>query len=264
MLAFALPGAPKAPDALPAQTLVTPAEAAASKGEIKDQPLGKLLEAWRKMVADHRVDFHEHARQVAAWDSHLRQAHVDLHDLECSVEQLQQDSKEVDSRLRSVEGTMDQMAEQLDHVEQHVERLLGQYNVGDMTHGQAQRARMGAYGAALELDDMLQHLEEKLETIEREMLDDQQELSAEPVRGASSLATLSLPISARARERASSRLLCPSHPQLAVLRNAARAEESNLQLLQEDADRVLKGSDHLTAQLGRWGRGGGAFGGGGW
>ena len=261
MLGFALPAAPKAPDALPAQTLVTPAEAAASKGEIKDQPLGKVLEAWRKMVADHRVDFHEHARQVAAWDSHLRQAHVDLHDLECSVEQLQHDSKEVDSRLRSVEGTMDQMAEQLDHVEQHVERLLGQYNVGDMTHGQAQRARMGAYGAALELDDMLQHLEEKLETIEKEMLDDQQELSAEPVRACPPRHPFP-PTTARARP-SSPASFAPTQPQLAVLRNAARAEESNLQQRQVDADRVLKGSDQLPAQLGRSGRGG-AFGGGGW
>ena len=63
----------------------------------------------------------------------------------------------------------------------------------------------------------------------------------------------------RARARAHPHASCaPTQPQQAVLRNAARAEESNLQLLQEDADRVLKGSDHLTAQLGRSGRGGGA------
>ena len=148
--------------------------------------LGDLLKSWQQMVSTQRADFHAQASTVAKWDMDLRRAHVDLHDLECSVTQLTEDSRNVDARLQSVEGTMLQMQEQLGAVEAELDEHLRQHGGGgggDAVHGAAQRARMGAYSAALELDDMLKHLEDKLADIEAHMRSEQQELSADPVRG---------------------------------------------------------------------------------
>ena len=147
--------------------------------------LGDLLKSWQQMVSAQRADFHSQASTVAKWDMDLRRAHVDLHDLECSVTQLTEDSRNVDARLQSVEGTMLQMQEQLGAVEAELDEHLRQHGGGggDAVHGAAQRARMGAYSAALELDDMLKHLEDKLADIEAHMRSEQQELSADPVRG---------------------------------------------------------------------------------
>ncbi len=153
-----------------------------------DETLGGLLERWRLMVAGQREDFYQRASQVSQWDMHLRRAHVDLHDLECSVEKLCSDSNNVNVHLDEADKTLSHMDEELTEVERSVEALLAKNGAVDFAHGSAQRARMGAYNAALELDAMLQHLEAQLASIEKDMQDEQLELSADPVRAASARA----------------------------------------------------------------------------
>ena len=176
--------APPPPTALPPITVVSAEERAEAKTAIEALPLKDLLASWQRMVEEQRRGFHEKASQVANWDVQLRRAHVDLHDLECSVGQLTADSDEVDKRLSAIEEEQNSMEAQLRGVEERLETLLRAHGASAEygEAGTAQRARMGAYTAAQELNLLLNHLEDKLDAVEKEMREEQLELNGDSVR----------------------------------------------------------------------------------
>lgn len=146
-----------------------------------------MLAKWRGDVEGLTGAFRGAASKVAAWDAQLRGARVELHHLDSSVAELQEGSERIEAELSAMEAHQDRTEALLGSVEAYIDQLMPEEPEGAAGGSSyvvgAQRARVEAYEAALELDGLLNALEGSLDDAEARVALEQKRQDNDPVRG---------------------------------------------------------------------------------
>jgi hypothetical protein len=250
---------------------------------IKALKLKDLLAAWNARISEQRAGFADSAKRVRDWDAHLRESMIDLHHLEAGVGDLEQTCELMERNLTEMEGTQANIGSKLKTLE---DRMALQLPVNPSTgtnlapsntyQGAAQLARAQAYDAAIELGELLDHLETALDDVEERVRAGQMADNMHPVRSggvfvwgeggeaaaaphcSSSLSQPPLPLSrTRALAALVSRSLSPTlpptlpspHPQLAQLRQIMYEHLRGMQQVQHGSEDLISQSREVREQL---------------
>lgn len=172
---------------------VAPAAVDQDLERIKGLKLRELLATWNARIGDQKKAFTDSADRVRAWDAQLRESMIDLHHLEAGVGELEHTCELMDRNLSDMETTQRNIDSKLRALEAKMAQQLpiqphtnSARDASNTYQGAAQLARAQAYDAAIELGELLDHLENALDDVEDRVRTGQKADNMHPVRPASS------------------------------------------------------------------------------
>lgn len=152
--------------------------------------LRDTLTTWRGEIARQARDFLEQAKKVAKYDEEVRNARLDLFDLNEETNELEKDTSLLEEKLEGITKRHNEMERDLDRVERLMDERFPQNSADDSqqsrmywaaaAHGgyrtdlPSHSSRLEAYTAAQQVNSILGSLEDQLRSVEAKIQEGQE------------------------------------------------------------------------------------------